>query len=159
MLLDIDLNKYICEVVPIDHIPTTLNIRASIGVCLLQDSFSGLKVVLVQNKRWWEHPWGKINQWEAIEACLIREIREETGINNISHIYPIWIKNYLVNPDEYCLWFCVIIKEEPVGGQHNDEIQDCRSFLVWEISDDCLDKGDSELLYLSLDYYKEYTSQ
>jgi 8-oxo-dGTP pyrophosphatase MutT (NUDIX family) len=43
--------------------------------------FYDKKVILVQNKRGWEIPWWHREFWESIEDTLIREMKEEIGID------------------------------------------------------------------------------
>jgi hypothetical protein len=70
--------------------------------------------------------WWKIEKWETIEECAIRELEEETWIKlNVSDIYKKWKNLDLYEEDEDSDWECNIVcsynyKWEP---QETEEIK------------------------------------
>lgn len=51
------------------------------GVCLIDD-----RVILVRNERGkWDLPGGKLSSGESVRDCLVREMKEELGIEVVPH--------------------------------------------------------------------------
>jgi 8-oxo-dGTP pyrophosphatase MutT (NUDIX family) len=46
--------------------------------------FNGNKILLIFRRGKWDLPKGKLDEGENLAECALREIKEETGINNIS---------------------------------------------------------------------------
>lgn len=72
------------------------NYRHGIGAVILnQDNliFAGSRVDSLDAKYMWQMPQGGIDENEAIEDCLARELYEETGIENYTIIQKTgWLK-------------------------------------------------------------------
>jgi 8-oxo-dGTP diphosphatase len=102
--------------------PTTGREIVLVAACALVDADG--RVLVAQRPEGkpmaglWEFPGGKVNRGETPEACLIRELREELGIDTeaaclapltfASHAYE---RFHLLMP----LWVCRKWRGEPVG--------------------------------------------
>jgi len=47
------------------------------------------QILMIFRRGFWDLPKGKIDQGESLEACAIREVKEETGITKLSLLHPI----------------------------------------------------------------------
>ena len=66
------------QIIPSDIYATRFPVSVK-GICLIEN-----KVVLIKNERKnWDLPGGKLKHRETLESCLIREIKEELGIDII----------------------------------------------------------------------------
>lgn len=63
-----------------------------VGVKALIFNIEG-KVLLLQRdhpikKLYWDLPGGRLQKGESLKETLVREVKEETGLNNFNEIYP-----------------------------------------------------------------------
>lgn len=89
------------------------------------------EVLLIFRKKKWDMPKGKIDKGETLEACAIREIREETGLKSLElerhlatsyHTYP--EKGRLVLKESH--WFQIRGNQNDVLlPQTEEEIEKC----------------------------------
>lgn len=68
------------------------------------------RVLLLRHRYWSGYPWGLpsgyVNRGESAEQGLIREVREETGLQ-ISDVRVAWIRSgYQLRIEVYCIAFC-----------------------------------------------------
>jgi 8-oxo-dGTP diphosphatase len=71
-------------------------------IVVLLFSFNQIQVLLIQRKKdpfsgYWALPGGKLNREETIEQCASRELKEETGIDEL--ITPIHLIGVYSDPD------------------------------------------------------------
>ena len=117
------------------------------------------KILIAQRKadsflaHHWEFPGGKIEKGETLEDCLVREVREELGIE----IRPVQLlqKKEYIYPEKTVLldfYLCDWVSGEP-------QKLDCQDF-AWVQTDDFKEfqfpKGDEEILKELCQKKKEY---
>ncbi|RYY40568.1 MAG: NUDIX domain-containing protein [Chitinophagaceae bacterium] len=49
------------------------------------------KYLLIRRLGWWDLPKGKLDPGESLEECAVREVREETGVEDLSIVKPLLI--------------------------------------------------------------------
>lgn len=91
------------------------------------------EVLMIFRRGKWDLPKGKLDEGEDIEQCAIREVQEETGINNVSleskicntlHIYPMGNKLIL----KYTAWYLMKSStKEPLMPQAEENIEQ----VIW----------------------------
>lgn len=62
-------------------------IKAAGGLIHTQDN----ELLLIFRRAKWDLPKGKLDDNEALEQCALREVREETGLENVEIEYPLTI--------------------------------------------------------------------
>lgn len=93
------------------------------------------EILFIYRRGYWDLPKGHQDEGERIEACAIREVREETGLQNLKiiralqttyHVYEQGTKHILKESH----WFLMQAQsEEPLVPQTEEDIQDIRWVL------------------------------
>lgn len=73
------------------------------GGVLYQKRDNGILVCLIKRRRVWDLPKGKQEESESIEACAVREVEEELGINGVKIVGEL-IKTQHSYEDRYGCW-------------------------------------------------------
>jgi 8-oxo-dGTP pyrophosphatase MutT (NUDIX family) len=78
-------------------------------------------LLMIYRRGKWDLPKGKLDEGETIEACAIREVKEETGLNEITlgkligithhRYFDKWIMNDVIKETH---WFEMKVKDHPV---------------------------------------------
>ena len=90
------------------HVVTAAVIREADSVLITQRPLSGLLAGM------WEFPGGKVGETEKLEACIVREIREELGVD-IEVVEPFGIYKHAYTHFRVTLhaFICRILRGEP----------------------------------------------
>ena len=89
------------------------------------------EILFILRRGKWDLPKGKIDEGEKIEACAVREIKEETGIENLQIGNPLCITYHTYHQDEKFIlkeshWFLVKAnKQSNLSPQLEEDIQKC----------------------------------
>jgi 8-oxo-dGTP pyrophosphatase MutT (NUDIX family) len=89
------------------------------------------KILLIFRRGKWDLPKGKIDEGEGIEDCAVREVKEETGLNDVQlqeHIITTFHTYY--ENGNHCLkeshWFLMLADEnQPLSPQTEEDIEKC----------------------------------
>ncbi|HVU26254.1 MAG TPA: 8-oxo-dGTP diphosphatase MutT [Verrucomicrobiae bacterium] len=117
--------------------------------------FRGGKLLITQRKSdshlggFWEFPGGKLEAGETFEKCLVREIREELGIEiSVGELFEEIAHDYLAKSVHLKFFVCKLIRGEP-------KPLDCAAFK-WieqsELADYEFPAADARLLEKLRDY-------
>ncbi len=101
----------------------------------------------------WEFPGGKLEDGEDPAACLVREIREELGVDvGILHVLPPVLHSYETWIIELLPFVCEITGGSMVLHEHRD--------AVWKAPHDLLDldwpEADIPVIYEYLEYLDKF---
>lgn len=79
------------------------------------------ELMMIYRRGKWDLPKGKLDEGESIEACAVREVTEETGVNELELVklvgltYHEYFDNYL---KEYVIkethWYAMHVKNNPI---------------------------------------------
>lgn len=71
------------------HIKSEASFKAYTKDKIIIEAAGGLvfneknEILMIFRKGYWDLPKGKLDEGETLEACAVREVQEETGLNNI----------------------------------------------------------------------------
>ena len=91
----------------------------------------GKDILLIFRRGKWDLPKGKLDEGEAIEACALREISEETGLKKLQLTAPLHITYHTYfEGDQHILkeshWYLVLgNKREKLQPQEDEDIEAC----------------------------------
>jgi len=89
------------------------------------------ELLLIFRRGKWDLPKGKLDPGEAVEACALREIREETGLQQLELVRPLALTYHTYfEGDQHILkeshWFLVKGNAtEPLQPQEDEDIMEC----------------------------------
>lgn len=97
------------------------------------------EVLLIFRKGKWDLPKGKLDDGEELEACAVREVEEETGIQNVAlegfiqrtyHTYQERGQDIL----KETFWYYMKAEKQDLHPQTDEDIEECRwvpkSFII-----------------------------
>lgn len=89
------------------------------------------EVLLIFRKGKWDLPKGKLDDGEALESCAVREVEEETGIQNVAlesfiqktfHTYQERGQDIL----KETFWYYMKAEKQDLHPQTDEDIEECR---------------------------------
>jgi ADP-ribose pyrophosphatase YjhB (NUDIX family) len=97
------------------------------------------QVLLIFRREKWDLPKGKLDEGETIEACAVREVQEETGVDGLSVQQPLTItyhtyreKNMHILKESH--WFLMKAAEtKGLIAQTEEDIEECRWVSLTEL--------------------------
>lgn len=111
-------------------------IRAGGGIVINEKN----EVLLIFRRGKWDLPKGKLDPGETIENCAIREVMEETGLNNVTLIKPLLITRHIYQEGASFMlkqtdWFAMKVKGTPaLTPQIEEDITDLKWVPPSELS-------------------------
>lgn len=90
------------------------------------------EILLIFRRGKWDLPKGKLDPEEQIEACALREVEEETGLQNISIRQPLCTTYHTYHQDgQFILkeshWYLMTTaREQVLTPQTDEDIEQCR---------------------------------
>lgn len=101
-------------------------IKAAGGLAYTKEN----KILLIFRKGKWDLPKGKLDEGESLEACAVREVEEETGLQNIVLENPLTItyhtytqNNTLILKESH--WYFMRCNEQALKPQLEEDIDQC----------------------------------
>lgn len=75
------------------------------------------KILMIFRRGKWDLPKGKLDKGETLEACAVREVQEETGLQKVQLLYPLLTTYHTYHEGaRFCLkesyWFTMQVKGE-----------------------------------------------
>lgn len=103
------------------YIMSEVNYNNSTWILILNENNELL--LLKKIKNWlWTCPWGKFEKWEDAKLCAIRELEEETWINNINlefFTYSTCINNWQKWFETMFIWYLNENSKINISEHHN----------------------------------------
>jgi 8-oxo-dGTP pyrophosphatase MutT (NUDIX family) len=92
------------------------------------------ELLLMYRRGFWDLPKGKLDEGETIEACAVREVREETGLTNVQlgklvgityhEYFDEWNKCEVIKETH---WFAMHARgTQQLVPQHDEDIEDIK---------------------------------
>ncbi len=112
-------------------------ITASGGLVYTPDDY----LLLIFRKGKWDLPKGKLDEGENLETCALREIKEETGADNLNIIMPLDTSYHTYHENgKHILkeshWFLMTTKNKtPLQPQTEEDIEKCEWVSINNLSD------------------------
>ena len=100
---------------------------------IIQDK---LKVLVIFRRGVWDLPKGKLDKGETIEECALREIREETGIKNVSIVQSLNVTVHVYAEDnrfrvKTTHWFEMKTTDNKFAPEEREGIKEVR-WMSWK---------------------------
>lgn len=95
-----------------------------------------LQVLVIFRRGVWDLPKGKLDKGETIEECALREIREETGIINVSIVQPLNVTVHVYAEDKRFRvktthWFEMLTSDNTFAPEEREGIKKVR-WMDWK---------------------------
>ncbi|MGV3528773.1 MAG: NUDIX hydrolase [Flavisolibacter sp.] len=109
-------------------------IRAGGGLVYTDDE----EVLLIFRRGKWDLPKGKLDEGEDIQTCALREVKEETGLERLSLLAPIFTTYHTYHEKEKHIlketdWFLMKSAWQELKPQTEEDILECRWVKTGEL--------------------------
>ena len=94
-----------------------------------------LELLMIFRRGAWDLPKGKLDKGESIEECALREVREETGIDNVKLGRPLGTTVHAYREKKRCMvkttyWYEMSTGADEFTPQHEEDIEQV-SWIPW----------------------------
>ena len=112
------------------HMKEKKKIIAAGGLVLNEDN----EILMIFRRGFWDLPKGKLDPDETIEHCALREVQEETGLNNVTlgqfltityhEYFDTYLQEEVIKESH---WYCMVAtSKQPLIPQTEEDITEIR---------------------------------